>query len=680
MFSASPARPPGAEKPHSSRTSATAQIARWIAVACTLVLVVGTALGFDHSSVEAQSRRQTLAARKRPTGRRVARRPRAKATPAKRKPTPAPKGGTIAGTTTTVTPIAAAKPAKRVGGLLVDTVSVTGARGLSLSTVVAAINFAFDNKALSGVVHQGTIEGLGVRRGATTVQSFPVGSSVPLSTTALSPYTAREVLGTDIATVIEAGDLVLSKTSAILRKAEVGDVIILKGWDGLLDLVRVGAIVDDPRIFDSELMISLDTASRLALDRPQKLLTWNLPKGKQREKFVTKMRSVLTTDYARVTPSWTTPESDRLLSQAQLKMRLGEFTFVRKGKDISIDPKWEAANVVKFTVPILGEVRCNKAMAKPLTAVFAELLETKFDAAIDVKDTKHYGGCFNSREVRTSAGTSGRNLSRHTWAAALDLNPSTNRFGGKATIDPCIVSIFRRHGFAWGGTFSIPDGMHFEFVDGNAIPAAPPQCALDNRAFMLATTTSTSTSSTTSTALGAATTPVRGAPLPAGKSTTTTTTTTSTGSSPQAPASTLVVVSPADPVETPSSVITVPVAPSTAAVVTTALAPTTIERTTTTRPAKTTTTRTTTTTTTKKAKTTSATSTSASTVAPVTSIADPTVAVTEATTTTTLVASTVSAGVGVSTLVPPVPVVSALPLPPVPAGQEERTANAGSTN
>jgi hypothetical protein len=41
---------------------------------------------------------------------------------------------------------------------------------------------------------------------------------------------------------------------------------------------------------------------------------------------------------------------------------------------------------------------------------------------------------------------------------------SQNRFGRTPHQDPRIVKIFEQWGFAWGGDWLIPDGMHFEFV------------------------------------------------------------------------------------------------------------------------------------------------------------------------------------------------------------------------
>ena len=47
---------------------------------------------------------------------------------------------------------------------------------------------------------------------------------------------------------------------------------------------------------------------------------------------------------------------------------------------------------------------------------------------------------------------------------ALDMNTATNPMGGVPTMDCRVVRIFRKWGFAWGGNFSTPDGMHFEWV------------------------------------------------------------------------------------------------------------------------------------------------------------------------------------------------------------------------
>ena len=39
-----------------------------------------------------------------------------------------------------------------------------------------------------------------------------------------------------------------------------------------------------------------------------------------------------------------------------------------------------------------------------------------------------------------------------------------NRQGYAPMMDCRIVAVFRKYGFAWGGNFLLPDGMHFEWV------------------------------------------------------------------------------------------------------------------------------------------------------------------------------------------------------------------------
>lgn len=392
----------------------------------------------------------------------------------------------------------AASPSRPKGAgasLRQDTLAITQSRGLNMGTVVKGIGFAFSNNAVAGIVHQGTIELLAVRRGASTVQSFPDGESVPVSLMAVTPDTASPVLGPDIASVLMAADAVLSVSSAKLRSAKVGDTIMLRGWDSMLHLIRVGAIVDDGRALNAEMLVSLDTARSFGVDRPERLLMWKIPS--KRDAFVTNVEKSLAAENIRVTASWTPPSQDKLLSQAQLKLLLGEFTIRRNGKSITVNPQWLTANVGRMNLPTIGDKSCHKLVLGPLKAALSDVEFVGLDEIINVADTAKAGNCFNGREIRTNTGTSGRNLSRHSWAAAIDINPSTNPFGGKPTIHPCIVEIFRAHGFAWGGSFSIPDGMHFEFTGAPSKPL--PACAVEARRINLATTTTTTTTSTTTT-------------------------------------------------------------------------------------------------------------------------------------------------------------------------------------
>jgi D-alanyl-D-alanine carboxypeptidase len=418
-----------------------------------------------------------------------------------------------------------------------DTLAITQSRGLNMGTVVKGIGFAFTNNAAAGIVHQGTIELIEVRRGASTVQSFPEGESAPVSLMAVTPDTASPVLGPDIAGVLMASDAVLSVSSAKIRSAKVGDTIMLRGWDSNLHLVRVGAIVDDGRALNAEILVSLDTARSFGVDRPERLLIWKFPA--KRDAFVTNVEKSLAAENIRVTASWTPPSVDKLLSQAQLKLLLGEFTIRRNGKSITVNPQWLAANVGRMNLPTIGEKSCHKLVLGPLKAALSDIEFVGLDEIINVADTAKAGNCFNGREIRTNTGTSGRNLSRHSWAAAIDINPSTNPFGGKPTINPCIVEIFRAHGFAWGGSFSIPDGMHFEYT--GAPPKPLPPCAIDARRINLATTTTTTTTTTTSTTTSTTTPSTTTLPTTLGSELTTTaatlkTATTVKGASTTAPA------------------------------------------------------------------------------------------------------------------------------------------------
>ena len=57
-----------------------------------------------------------------------------------------------------------------------------------------------------------------------------------------------------------------------------------------------------------------------------------------------------------------------------------------------------------------------------------------------------------------------RALSMHAFGLAVDLNVTSNQLGTEGDMDPRVVEIFERWGFAWGGRWSRPDPMHFELA------------------------------------------------------------------------------------------------------------------------------------------------------------------------------------------------------------------------
>ena len=67
------------------------------------------------------------------------------------------------------------------------------------------------------------------------------------------------------------------------------------------------------------------------------------------------------------------------------------------------------------------------------------------------------GNCFNIRQKRGSKATS-----LHSWGVAIDVNAAWNGFGKKPTLSAGFVKCFTDAGFDWGGTWSKPDGMHFQ--------------------------------------------------------------------------------------------------------------------------------------------------------------------------------------------------------------------------
>ena len=54
----------------------------------------------------------------------------------------------------------------------------------------------------------------------------------------------------------------------------------------------------------------------------------------------------------------------------------------------------------------------------------------------------------------------------HGFGGAIDFDAETNQLGTVGNMHPEVVSCFRNHGWEWGGSWTRPDPMHFQFARG----------------------------------------------------------------------------------------------------------------------------------------------------------------------------------------------------------------------
>lgn len=112
---------------------------------------------------------------------------------------------------------------------------------------------------------------------------------------------------------------------------------------------------------------------------------------------------------------------------------------------------WDVPTELEIGV-VPKRVYCNRDLVKPLEKAFRNLI-----ARGCIGDLMTWDGCFNIRKKRGAV-----SMSLHSWGLAVDLNAGWNRFGNRPTLSPAFVKCFTDAGFDWGGTWSKPDGMHFQ--------------------------------------------------------------------------------------------------------------------------------------------------------------------------------------------------------------------------
>ena len=282
----------------------------------------------------------------------------------------------------------------------------------------------------------------------------PGGWRIPLTLTTVEPGVAAPLVGPSATAALQRGDAVLGRASAALRSAAVGSTIQLLARDGRVHARRVGAVVDDARIAWSEVALATADAASLGIARPFAIDVW----GASRAAIDAALRSAPRPPTALgIERSWGPPSPDHTLAAAQLKQRVGEVAYrPGSGDGVALDPAWVRANIVTESVPALGRVTCHRAVMPALRGALNDVVRAGLSGALG-----RFGGCYNPRLIR--GGDSGGILSRHSYGIAVDVNTSRNTFGGRVELDGRVVDIFRRWGFAWGGTWVRPDGMHLEW-------------------------------------------------------------------------------------------------------------------------------------------------------------------------------------------------------------------------
>ncbi|MGO4254983.1 M15 family metallopeptidase [Marmoricola sp. RAF53] len=148
-----------------------------------------------------------------------------------------------------------------------------------------------------------------------------------------------------------------------------------------------------------------------------------------------------------------------VLTGGSVARAVGSFTYTaNRDGTVNPDPRWVRDFIRTEQVPILGTVRCNKAMLPQLRAALTDIVRLKLTSSIHPGE---YGGCYVPRYI---ARDPSKGLSFHTWGTAIDLNVPGNQRGTAGLIDRRVVDIFRRWGFNWGGTWRYTDPMHFELA------------------------------------------------------------------------------------------------------------------------------------------------------------------------------------------------------------------------
>ncbi len=370
-------------------------------------------------------------------------------------------------------PATAVRQAVPVGSVATDVVTIYNSGALRSDVAERAASAARAAGASLSVGRSASVGMTGLYRGQSAVQLPPAGFAFPMGATVLASEAVAQTMGRDVASALASDAVVMGQVSAGLRGARAGDTVVLtSAWGGAVRL-RIAAVLPPERVGGAELLMSTSAAERLGINRLSRVVMWGFTSRQAIDSAMSSNGLVSTS--IRIRRSWDPADPDDTIGMAETKAALGEFAYrLNANGSVSQDAAWVAASLPSGRELLNGSIpiraRCHNVVKPAIQAALAEIAAAGLGGTINVGDANLAGGCHVARFNRLTPDSALGFLSRHSWGMAIDTNTRgscqgcappdfATRAGGCRA-----VQIFRKHGFAWGGNFLTPDGMHFEWV------------------------------------------------------------------------------------------------------------------------------------------------------------------------------------------------------------------------
>ena len=287
----------------------------------------------------------------------------------------------------------------------------------------------------------------------TTLDNFLYNLSIKTIESSVVDYFYDE----ESAQAIRDNKIVISELTASRYELNVGDYVNLVGLNSEIIPIEVGKVIKDSKIGWFEGVVNKELGFKLGIYRNIQAIIWDSHINEnfliELHKNINYRKVKLTFRESRVNKNWVLPT-------ALVKEMFGDFQIKeRDGVWITTELEWREENIQNKRMPILGITRCHRLMWEPLEGALNQILQEGLEEYLSIEEWRSSGGCYAPRRInRFDAGGS---ISRHAWGIAIDINT-------KSSYPPRVVEIFNDWGFAWGGTWTSPDEMHFELRDLSA--------------------------------------------------------------------------------------------------------------------------------------------------------------------------------------------------------------------